>query len=162
MEQLRTIITAACMLSIAVALCNLMKPSKVFERQVRFLISLIFTISLAAPLLRIDWTLPPAELSQMQMDAQAAQLTQEASRLILTETQQRTQTALRDLLTENGITCPQLEVEIHIDDEQCISISEVSAVCSDAEKARGLLRSNCGEEVTLHVTEPAEEAVSQG
>lgn len=162
MEQLRTIITAACMLSIAVALCNLLKPSRIFERQVRFLISLLFAISLAAPLLRIDWTLPPAELSQMQMDAQTQQLAQEAQQLILTETKHRTQAALCDILTGNGITCPQLEVEIHIDDEQCISISEVSAVCSDPEKARGLLRSNCGEEVTLHVTELAEEAVPQG
>lgn len=162
MEQLRTIITAACMLSIAVGLCNVLKPSKLFERQVRFLISMLFAICLAAPILRIDWRAAPSELARTQMDVQAEQLTQEAQQLVLEETALQTESALRGILEDSGITCPELDVSIHIDDEQCIYISEVSAVCSNAPQAGELLRTNLGEEVTLHVTELASETIPEG
>lgn len=162
MEQLRTIITAACMLSIAVGLCNILKPSKLFERQVRFLISLLFALCLAAPLLRIDWHAAPSELAAVQMEVRADQLRQDAQQLVLEETAARTENALCGILRNNGIVCPNLDAEIHIDDEQRIYISEVSAVCSDPAQAADLLRTNLGEEVTLHVTELAGETVPEG
>ncbi|MBQ9110750.1 MAG: hypothetical protein IJY06_05225 [Oscillospiraceae bacterium] len=162
MQQLKTIITAACMLSIAVGICNVLRPSKLFERQVRFLISLLFTLCLAAPLLRIDWHAPLPELAAGEMEMQADRLRQDAQQLILEETAVRTESALTKLLNENGIACQTVDVQVHIDDEQCIYISEVSTACSDPAQAAGLLRTNLGEEVTLHVTELASETAPEG
>ncbi len=156
MEQLKTIITAACMLSIAVGLCHVLKPNKLFEQQVRFLISLLFVISLAAPLLQIDWQIRPSELAEMQDNAYTEQLTEEAANIVLHETETQAEAALQRMLAEKGIACSELTASAHIDEEQRIYISEVSAVCSHVQQTCEILRENLGEEVTLHVAEMAQ------
>lgn len=162
MEELRTVITAACMLSIAIGLCNMLRPSRQFEQQIRFLISLLFAVCLAGPLLRMDLTLAPPEADMVRTAIQAEQITDTAQELILTETAEKTEAALCARLAENGITCPELKAEIHIDDKQRIYISEISAVCSDTVRAGAILRSDLGEEVTLHVAQLDTEAFPEG
>jgi hypothetical protein len=158
MNQLRTIFITACMLSIAIGICNMLRPARRFERQVRFLVSLLFAIGLGAPLLRMDLRIPPTALASAQVNAQTDRLAQDAQEILLEETKRCTQAAIEKLLAENGISCTQLAVQIHIDDEQCISISEVSAVCSDVQRARTILQTHCGKEVLLNVSQhPAED-----
>lgn len=159
MEQVRTIIVTACMLSIAVGICSILRPSKAFDRQVQFLISLLFVIGIAEPLLRTDWRMPPVGVIDVQMQEQSENLTTEAQNLILAETASQCESALYDLLTQQGITCEEMDVSVHIDEEACIYISEVSAVCSDAEASQAVLREKLGEEVTIHVTEPASQTL---
>lgn len=153
MEQLKSVLTAACMLSLAIGLCNVIKPSRIFEKQVRFLISLLFVIGLASPLLQIDWQSSPLALAEDLQASQAEKLTQELQTQLLEETAVRTENALLEVLAADGVSCSELDVSVHIDDAQCIYISEVSVVCSDAEKANNILQASFGEEVTVHVTE---------
>ncbi len=153
MEQLKTLITMSCMLSITVGICNILKPSALFERQIRFLISMLFVIGLAAPLVNIEWKLTPITSRENTVNAQTASLTQQAQDLILSQTAAHTETALEELFNLNGIKCSELQVTAHIDEGQCIYISEVSTVCSDSQRACEILRTNLGEEVILRVTE---------
>lgn len=155
MEQLKIIITTACMLSLAVGLCNILKPSKIFERQVRFLTSMLFVIGISTSFLKIDWDLTPMKPVESTENVQTANLTLEAQSLILTETENQAERALHDLLKENNITCSDLQVSVHIVEGQRIYISEVSAVCNDTQHACEILRENLGEEVILHVAEMA-------
>lgn len=156
MEQLRTIITTACLLSIAVGLCSLLRPARQFDKQLRFLISLLFVIGIAAPFLRIDWRMPPSAFAQVQQSEQTQTLSEETEQLILTQTEQKTESTLQAFLTENGIVCSDLHVAVHIDETKRIYISEVSTECSDRQRACELLRTQLGEEVTLHVSEMAQ------
>ncbi len=156
MEQLRTIITTACLLSIAVGLCSLLRPGRQFDKQLRFLISLLFVIGIAAPFLQIDWRMPPSAFAQIRQSEQTQMLAEETEQLILEETARKTESTLHAFLTENGIACSDLHVSIHIDETKRISISEVSTECSDRQRAYELLRTQLGEEVTLHVSEMAQ------
>jgi hypothetical protein len=106
----------------------------------------------------MDLRIPPTALASAQVNAQTDRLAQDAQEILLEETKRCTQAAIEKLLAENGISCTQLAVQIHIDDEQCISISEVSAVCSDVQRARTILQTHCGKEVLLNVSQhPAED-----
>lgn len=153
MEQMKSIITAACLLSIAAGICDLIRPDQQFRPQIRFLISLLFVIGIAAPLVHLDVDFVLSGASEIQGTVQEEQLSDTAEELILTETERRTEEALRTLLNRNGIACTEMEVSLHIDDGQCISISEVRTECSDMQAALALLEMQLGEGVSVHVTE---------
>lgn len=153
MEQMKTIITAACLLSIAAGICDLIRPDQQFRSQIRFLISLLFVIGLAAPLANFEADFVLSGASEIEGTVQEEQLSDTAETLILEETKRRTEEVLRALLNENGIACTGMEVSLHIDDGQCISISEVRTECSDMQAALALLEIQLGEGVSIHVTE---------
>ncbi len=153
MEQMKTIITAACLLSITASICDLIRPDQQFRPQIRFLISLLFVIGLAAPLAYLDADFMLSGVSGLQETAQEEQLSDTAEALILEETERRTEEALCTLLQENGIVCTEMKVSLHIDDGQRISISEVRTECSDMQAALALLEMQLGEGVSIHVTE---------
>ncbi len=153
MEQIKTIITAACLLSIAAGLCDMVRPDQQFRPQIRFLISLLFVIGLAAPLANLDADIILSGTSGMQETPQEERLSDTAQALILEETKRRTEEALCTILNQNGIACTEMEVSLHIDNAQCISISEVRTECSDMQAALALLEMQLGEGVSIHVTE---------
>lgn len=156
MEQLKAVITAACLLSIAAGLCDLIRPDQQFRPQIRFLISLLFVIGLTSPLLHLDADLVLSDPLDVQQTVQEEKLADTAEALILEETARRTEDALRELLSQNGIACTEMEVSLHIDELQCISISEVRTECSDMQRGCALLEMQLGEGVTIHVAEAAE------
>lgn len=142
LESLKTSIIAVCMLSIAVAVCTLVCPNAVLAKQVKFLISLLFIISLAVPLTNLEF---PVDLLEIQQER-----SQESAQAV---TQKYAEEALYLLLTQEEISCSELQVTVHIDENQSISISEVNAVCDDFQKACRVLEQALGEEVEIHVTE---------
>ena len=162
MEQLKTLITMSCLLSITVGICNILKPSNLFERQVRFLISMMFVIGLAASLLNIDWQIVSIAPRENTVNVQTASLTLEAQDLILSQTAARTETALQEIFNQNGIRYSELQASVNIDEGQRIYISEVSTVCSDTRRACEILRTNLGEEVILRVTEMVQSDFEKG
>ncbi len=155
MNALKTILTAACMVSLAVGLCHALKPSHLFEKQVRFLISLLFVIGLVSPILNIDWRSALAFTQEIPAAAENPQLETQLQAQLLEETAARTETALRELLALNGIRCTEMDVSVHIDEMNCICISEVSIVSSDVRKTTDILQEQLGEEVTIHAAEMA-------
>lgn len=156
MEHLRTVILGACMLSIAVALCNMIRPSRLFERQVRFLISLLFVISLAAPFLQMDYQAALDLMAQAADPPETAALEETMEAQLLEETALCSEAAVRALLEQEGIACTETDVKVHIDESDSIYISEVSVMCDNLQRASEILRENLGEEVILHVSQVVE------
>ncbi len=152
MEHCKAIIIAACMLSLTVGLCNALKPGLIFEKQIRFLISVIFVLGLASPILRLRQDGICMTFSQNVNRLQTQELTEKVYESILETTTVQTESALHDLLSKNGIICTQLTVHVHIDEGQRIYISEVSAECDQPEATCEILRASLGEEVILHVS----------
>ena len=153
MEQLRASVLGACMLSAAVGMVSILQPGKRLDRQIRFLISLLFVISLASPFLRMDEPGLP-ELPAVQGDsAQTAALENTFEEQLLAETKRLGETALRERLAAAGIGCTALEAQVHIDGDGRIYFSEVTAECDQLAAACAVLQEALGEEVSIHVTE---------
>lgn len=146
-------ILSACMLSAAVGIVSLLRPGKTLERQIRLLLSVLFVISLAAPLAQIE--VPPElpVLAEEQLRQREAELTAEMNERVLAETKPRVEQALKDLLGAEGITCTKMEAELYIDGEGCIYCSDIRAECSDFAKACAILTEAAGEGVNICVTE---------
>ncbi len=154
MEQWNTVVIGACMLSIAIAIFHMIRPDQTFTRQIRFLVSLLFITSLAAPVLHLTteaagWN-AHAEITE---NPHANDLSKEMERQILTQTEDYAAQALTALLEDAGISCTEMDVTVHIDDMDSIYISEVSTVCGDYQNACRILQEQLGEDVTLSVTE---------
>ncbi len=141
-ETLKSSVLSVCLLSISVALCTLLCPNAGLMKQVRFLISLLFLISLAVPL--TDLT-PPEDLTQIQ--------NQQAQESAIAVTKQCAEQALYQLLEDSQIHCTDLCVTVHIDENQRIIINKVSAVCDDFQNACRVLHEALGEEAEICVTE---------
>lgn len=142
LETLKSSVLSVCMLSTAVAICMLICPDTALEKQVKFLISLLFMISLAVPLMQLEFPESLEEMQQTQAETSALSLTQSCA-----------EEALQLLLAQEGITCTELHVSVHIADDQSISITEVSAVCDDYQNACRVLENALEEGTALYVTE---------
>ncbi|MDE6729509.1 MAG: hypothetical protein K2J71_01875 [Oscillospiraceae bacterium] len=144
LESLKSAVISVCMLSIAVAICTLILPDTTLTKQVRFLISLLFIISLAVPLADLEFPVSMQEIQQEQSQETAQAVTE----LYL-------KNALLALLEQEQIVCEELEVTVHIDESGSISIREVevNALCDDFQKACRVLEQALGEEAEIHVTQ---------
>ncbi len=153
MDQIRSIVTGACMLSLAVALMYMIKPSKNFQNQIRFLVAALFVLTMIAPFQEVDLSEFSVMCSSTEVSAQAAAMDDTLEAELLSMTTEQTEAALLQSMTAQGIVCSEMEVSVHIAESGSISISEISVICSDTEAAYELLRMLLGEEVTLNVTE---------
>ncbi len=155
MEQIRMIVTGACMLSLAVGIFHMIRPSKSFEQQVRFLVSLLFVACITKPFFDLELSPVSEVMDTAEVSAQSVELEAEKENQILAATGLQAQTAIVQFLSANGIPDAEVTACMHIDETGCISISEVSVMCSNAQNAASLLQSVLGEGVMLHVTEAA-------
>lgn len=153
MESLKNAVVSACMLSCAVSLFSLAAPGKALAGQMKFLVSLLFAVSLAVPLLHFEL---PSDLETLASDALSMQTQETESRVresMIEETQDCTAQALRQALANAGIHCSELDVQVHIDENDCIHISKVTVTCDDFAGANALLSDLLGGEGEIVVTQ---------
>ena len=142
LETLKNSVLSVCLLSIAVSVCLLICPDTALQKQVRFLISLLFIISLILPFRNISFLDSLEAIQQERSDTAMQEITE-----------QSVENALKSVLAQNGITCSETDVSVHIDENHCISITDVSVTCDDFQNTVHLLKEILGEEVGIHVTE---------
>jgi len=142
MSMIFSSVTGICLLSIAVSVCLLICPDSSMKKQIRFLIALLFILILIRPVreFQIPESLEAIQKTQSDQTAQAL-------------TEQAVKNTILELLSENQISCSEISVNLHIDENDCISITDVSLTCDDMHNAVRLLREMLSEEVTLHVSE---------
>lgn len=155
MEQIRELVGGVCMLSLAVGLCSLMGIGKALERQIRFILSLLFLLALILPFKELDIR----ELGDLSLFAEqevhAGELTEELNRQMAEETRKQICSSVGQLLTDAGFSWEKVDASVHIDETGCIYISEVHVLCRDARGAEELLQPIFGEEAKIYVEEPA-------
>ena len=147
MEQMRAGILSICMLSTAIGICSLLRPEQTLGRQLRFLLSMLLLIGLAVPLLQLR--LPASAFSGEAFLQQQEEHREAFEERLLLETQKQTETALRERLSAEGITCTMLSVTLHRAEDGSIYCSEVQLSCNAPERAAALLRTLLGEEVSI-------------
>ena len=151
-EGIRNAVLAACMVSAGAGLLSLLSYGRTLARQMKFLLSMMLAMSLAVPLLGMEFPEIPTFSEMESIDAERI-LEQ-----LMQETAERLRAVLLEKLREAGITCTELEIGLHRDEENCIHISKVAAVCDDFSGANRLLRELAGEEAEITVTEILGEA----
>lgn len=153
MEQMQKLVSGVCMLSLSTGLCSLLRTGKTFERQIHFLLSMLFVIVLIAPFRSL--TVPDMTALSLQEESalHTGTLTEETEHMLIEEARRRICTRAGELLTQEGIDWKEVDASVHIDENRCIYISEVSVRCRDAQKAQTLLKSAFGEEVSVYAAE---------
>ncbi len=154
MESLKLSVKALCLLSAAVSVLSLMIKGKALAGQLRFLLSLLFAVGMASAFLQIEL---PADLEATARDALTFH-TQAAEETILHETAEKTAAILRQELENAGISCTELSVDVHRDEDGRISITKVCAECDDLAAANKLLADLLGEEVECSAAQILTEA----
>ena len=157
-ESIHAAVLAACMVSAGAGLLSLLSYGKTLARQMKFLLSLLFAVSLAVPLLHMELPEDLQTLVQVTAQEQAEALEEQLFESIAQETEQRVQSLLREKLAAECVTCTELTVTVHRDAENCIHISRVTAVCDDLARANALLPELVGEEAEIVVTQIIGEA----
>ncbi len=145
MTELKTAVVGVCLLSVAVSVCLLICPDSSLRKQVKFLISLVCIISLISPFrhLQISSNLESLQLERSSSSVQAF-------------TEAAAEQALNNALKQSGLSCDRLEASVHVSEDNCISITDVSLTCDDPQTAVMLLKDLLGEEVQLHVSQTLE------
>ena len=145
MAELKTAVVGVCLLSIAVSVCLLICPDSSLRKQVKFLVSLVCIISLISPFRHLQI---PSSLDSLQLE--------HASSSVQALTEAAAEKALNVTLQKSGLSCECLEVSVHVSEDNCISITDVSLICDDPQSAVVLLKDLLGEEVHLHVSQALE------
>lgn len=154
MESLKLSVKALCLLSTAVSVLSLMVKGKALAGQLRFLLSLLFAVGMASAFVQIE---VPADLEAAARDALTFH-TRAAEETILHETAEKTAAILRQKLQEAGVNCTELSVDVHRDEDGCISITKVYAACDDLAAANTVLADLLGEEVECSAAQILTEA----
>ena len=153
MEPLRSAVLTACMMSAAVGMLSMICAGKALARQMRFLLSLLFAVSLAVPLLHLELPADPDAFLQSLTASQEDTLAKASEEMLLTQTRTRLQGVLRDALEGDGMTVDELETDLHMDADGRICISKVTVCCDDFAGANARLSALLGEEVEICVTQ---------
>lgn len=150
MEAFRAAMLAACMMSCAAGLIRLVTPEKTLARQIRFLLSMLFALGLAVPLLHARL---PAGFGTEEMTFFTETMQEKLHEQLLAETKTRLESVLREALRARGITCETVEVTLHIDENGCIHISKAQVTCDDFAAANAVLPDLLGGEGDYEVTQ---------
>ncbi len=145
LDSFRSSVLSVCLLSTAVSVCLMICPDNALKKQVKFLLSLLFVISLAMPFR--DFRIPSAPGVSQQ---------EQADRTVLHLTEQTVRETLETLLAEKQIFCREIQVNLHIDSAGCISITDIRVCCDQPQEAEQLLHEVLGEGVAVDVSQNLE------
>ena len=152
MEHFRESILSVCMLSASIGILSLIYPSAL-DRQIKFLMSMLFLVSMITPFVGMEFPTESAIVTAEQIEQGKIRLSDKLQETVLKESEKRICEAVKEKLNSAGIRCDRVEVELHMNDENCIYCSEVKAECDNFADACRILNALFGEEVEICVTQ---------
>ena len=152
MEHIRESVLAACLLSASAGILSLIYPA-VLDRQIKFLMSMLFLVSMITPFVGMEFPTESTIVTAEQIEQGTVKLFDTVQQTILQESEKRICEAVTEKLNSAGITCQSVEVQLHMNEENCIYCSEVKAECDNFADACRILNALFGEEVKISVTE---------
>lgn len=128
MNTIRNITLIACYLGIAISILDIMSPSEKLKKQLRFIFALVFIIAIATPILngRINLEIPAFEPIEESDEYLAVQKT--FSENVTEKFRSNIEQVIRQKLEAAEIIPKEISVNVNIDENNCISISEVKIV----------------------------------
>lgn len=149
METMRTIVLVTCAVSLLSGVLDALKPNKKFDRQMRLLLSVVFLLAFLAPFVK---GLDDLHWNSWETDAVISDhLTAEMAQQTLQYAQENLEQTLVQYLQEHNLADAQVQVQMHMTDDDSIEINRVIVSCTNSETATALLKECLGEEVTIDV-----------
>lgn len=148
METMRAIVLVTCVISLLSGVLDALRPNAKFDRQMRLLLSAVFLLAILTPLVKgaremqVDWD---RDMTVSQ-DLTAAMAVQTEACAV-----ENLENTLKELLQKGGVADAEVEVEMHITEDNSIEIEHVTVFCEDTETAESLLAECLGEEVKIDV-----------
>lgn len=154
METFRMISLTACFLGIVITIFSRIYPSEKFEKQMKTIFSLVFVISVINPVVNGKLQFPDIreavtassdyyqEISDNTDDYLVKSIENNISRNIVAE------------LNQNNIFPQEIQTNINISEDNCISISEVQVIVDNEEysdEIKRFIQKTVGEKVTVYV-----------
>ena len=131
METIKAAVAAACFVGIAISAADIIKPSEAFNKQVKFIFTLIFLISILTPFISgsVNLTLSAIDTEPFlyRRERFDARLDGEMKRL----TEEKLAEAVGDKLKAEGLDWKIIKVNVNISDNSDISINYVRLVLAD-------------------------------
>ncbi len=150
MEKLRSLTFIACYLGIAISMLDIITPCDKLKKQIRFIFSMVFIIAIATPLLDggIDFEVPTIE--KIENSEEYIAVTNTYNQSLANSFKQNIENNLKEKLKVNRINPKEILLVVNIDEDNCISISEVNLVLlvqdkSNREKAVNIIKNEIGD-----------------
>ncbi len=123
-QTIKIVAVNICIVMIITGVFSVLVPGKSFEKILKFAISLFFVCSVAVPMfsgeLSLDFSFDTDFISEYESEFY---LSAEESVIKLSE--EKIMLAIDEILTQNGISAKKIEVNINIDENDSINITNV-------------------------------------
>ena len=131
MDSVRKLVLISCILAIAISVFDMLYPGKKFEKQMRLLLSLVFVIGIITPVFTgaISFTVPT--FASVRENQNYNNLQDSVYQSYQSNIKENIENNLTKIIRQNEINVKEISVSINIDEDNCISISEVSIIPED-------------------------------
>lgn len=128
MDLVYKIALIACFLGITISILDIITPSEKLNKQLRYIFSLVFIISIATPLMKsgFDFNVNPAiDVKDLKV---YKDINEEYDNCILNSVGDNIKKTVNDILTFNKISAKEIFITVNKSKDNCISINEVKIV----------------------------------
>lgn len=151
MTDIKQAVLSICLVAVAAGLFKMLIPDNKFKTHISFLISCIFAVCVISAVSNV-------QLEEMSFAVQSANVIDFSEKL--SENAADTAAAavkaqVEKLLLSENLSCDKVNVTAHIDDEMCISISEIELVFSSgrsesyADRAAAVVQKEVGDSIEV-------------
>lgn len=154
MDSIRRMVLVACLLAIAMTILDMLYPSKKFDKQVKLIFSLVFTLGVLTPFLSGKITLSLPEIGKPQSSPSYSGIETTVAQEYKNAIETNISKTLSECLKENQISAEEIFTKVNIAEDNSISISEVEVMShSEADSAEiiRLIKSRLGQETNVVV-----------
>lgn len=133
MELIKEVVKAFCVIAIALSITEFLLPDFALKRCIRFIVGLIFIVSVINPFLSEGLSLNPNILSKPDLN-KLEKLEDNVNKALISDFEKNTEESLEKILTENGYEISSVDIKAKADEYNNTVIEKIT-VYSD-EKAK--------------------------
>lgn len=140
----------ACFCGIGISVCEMIMPDEKFSKQINFILSLVFVISIITPFKLFADKVSDNGISYRSAGYEFSYEGEEMYDAYLEKTIcHNIEESIISMLEAKNIPCEKVSVSIDISDSYCISISKAGIVSSEFEKASEMIMSEISEDCEI-------------
>lgn len=134
MEKIKNIVLCLCLVGIAISVLDLIAPGEKLKKQLRLLFSGVFILVMLSPFVNGNINIDIPAWSDFENSAETEQLTELVDGILKSEIEGEIRASLAEALSLSGIVANEILVSVNIEDNSCISITNVQILLSDESK----------------------------
>lgn len=150
MEGFRSLIFIACFVAIGISMLDIITPEGKFKKNVRFVFSLVFIIVLLKPIVKKEININFSDFDNFEASAEYIYVQNTFYEVLSDNYSDNLTQSLNQKLKVNDISPKKISVNVNIDDNNRIDISEVKIVLaycdrSKASETKDVIRNEIGD-----------------